>query len=158
MTAAIPETAGDIDLDAVFTSEQVVVLHVDGSDYAVPISSVHEIVRVPEITPMPEADGDVEGLINLRGQVLPVVNLGSRLGFPLTERTSDTRIIVVEGPDGAAGLLVDAVTQVLKLPAGSVAPPNPVAVALKRPAVCGVARVGERLILLLDLFTTLNVL
>ena len=72
-------------------------LRVQGGDYAVPINRVQEIVRVPEITRVPQAQFGVEGVINLRGRVLPVVDLDARLGLGITERARSARLVVVDG-------------------------------------------------------------
>ena len=100
-----------------FTDAQVVVLRVQGGDYAVPINRVQEIVRVPEITRVPHAQAGVEGVINLRGRVLPVVDLASRLGLGITERARSARVVVVDGGTESIGLLVDGVSEVLRVSA-----------------------------------------
>src|ERR1700720_4097788 len=93
-----------------FTDAQVVILRVQGGDYAVPIHRVQEIVRVPEITRVPHAQAGVEGVINLRGRVLPVVDLAARLALGTTERARSARVVVVDGGSESIGLLVDGVS------------------------------------------------
>lgn len=91
---------------------QVVVFDLAGVRYGIDILQVQEIMRVVEITPVAEADFAVEGIINLRGQVITVINLSRQLGLPEKERSQETRIIVVE-PDGKrVGLIVDRVLEV----------------------------------------------
>jgi purine-binding chemotaxis protein CheW len=134
-----------------FTDAQVVVLRVQGGDYAVPINRVQEIVRVPEITRVPHAQPGVEGVINLRGRVLPVVDLAARLGLGITERARSARVVVVDGGTESIGLLVDGVSEVLRVSASDVEPPSPTTTGGGPTAVLGVAKLGERLVLLLDL-------
>jgi purine-binding chemotaxis protein CheW len=134
-----------------FTDAQVVVLRVQGGDYAVPIHRVQEIVRVPEITRVPHAQPGVEGVINLRGRVLPVVDLASRLALGITERARSARVVVVDGGAESIGLLVDGVSEVLRVSAADVEQPSAITTGNGPTAVLGVAKLGERLVLLLDL-------
>ena len=134
-----------------FTDAQVVVLRVQGGDYAVPINRVQEIVRVPEITRVPHAQAGVEGVINLRGRVLPVVDLAARLALGITKRERSARVVVVDGGSESIGLLVDGVSEVLRVSAADVEPPSATTTGNGPTAVLGVAKLGERLVLLLDL-------
>jgi purine-binding chemotaxis protein CheW len=139
-----------------FTEGQVVILQVDDGEYALPIGQVQEIVRVPAITTIPLAEAGVEGVINLRGRVLPVISLGNRLGLTPVSVSPSARVVVAEHHDGGAGLLVDAVHEVLTVPADAVEPPSAIVTEDRAPAVRGVAKLGERLVLLLDLDTVLR--
>ena len=134
-----------------FTDAQVVVIRVQGGDYAVPIHHVQEIVRVPNINRVPHAQPGVEGVINLRGRVLPVVDLAARLALGITERARSARVVVVDGGSESVGLLVDGVSEVLRVPAADVEPPSARTTGDGPTAVLGVAKLGERLVLLLDL-------
>lgn len=91
---------------------QVVVFELAGNRYGIEISSVHEILRVTEITPMPEMPAHFEGAINLRGAVVPVLNLRSRLGLEKAPVDQHTRIILVSSADKVFGLIVDRVLEV----------------------------------------------
>ena len=93
-----------------------------GEEYGVPISQVQEIVRVGGITMVPNSPPYMEGVINLRGRVLPVLNLRKRLGLPDKEIGNTSRIVVTEVGIKIIGLLVDAVSHVIKIPAASVEP------------------------------------
>jgi purine-binding chemotaxis protein CheW len=117
----------------------------------VPIHRVQEIVRVPDITRVPHAQSGVEGVINLRGRVLPVVDLAGRLALGTTERARSARVVVVDGGTESVGLLVDGVSEVLRVSASDVEPPSPSTTGDGPTAVLGVAKLGERLVLLLDL-------
>jgi len=97
--------------------EQVVVFHLDKEEFGVPIHSVQEIVRVPEqLIHVPKAPPFVEGVINLRGSVLPVIDLRMRLGMPRVERSDRQRIMVFLITGVRTGFIVDQVTEVLKIP------------------------------------------
>src|SRR5882762_10326868 len=134
-----------------YRDAQVVILRVQSGDYAVPIYRVQEIVRVPEITRVPHAQAGVEGVINLRGRVLPVVDLAARLALGTTERARSARVVVVDGGSESIGLLVDGVSEVLRVGAADVEPPSASTTGHGPTAVLGVAKLGERLVLLLDL-------
>ncbi len=133
------------------TDDQVVVLHVGGSNYAVPIGRVQEIIRVPHLTPVPRAGVDIEGVINLRGRVLPVVNLGARLGLEPTARSREARVVIVDSDRGGVGLLVDGVSEVLRIAARDIEPPSAIMEGDGQHAIQGVAKLNDRLILLLEL-------
>ena len=100
-------------------------LHIVGFEvgretYGVPITSLHEIVRVPEITAVPDAPDYMEGVINLRGKIVSVIDLRKRLGEKKVTATRRNRILVVEHRGKLAGLIVDSATEVLKIPAADV--------------------------------------
>lgn len=97
--------------------EQVVIFHLDKEEFGVPVNSVQEIVRVPEeLTRVPKEPAFVEGVINLRGSVLPVIDLRLRLGLPREERSDRQRIIVFQVAGVHTGFIVDSVVEVLKIP------------------------------------------
>ena len=103
--------------------EQVVVFRLGAEEFGVPIESVQEIVRVPEsLTHVPKAPAAVEGVINLRGSVLPVVDLRRRLGLPTVERNDRQRIVVFLIRGVRTGFIVDAVAEVLKVPRHAIEP------------------------------------
>ena len=103
--------------------EQVVVFHLDKEEFGVPINSVQEIVRVPdELIHVPKAPPSVEGVINLRGSVLPVIDLRRRLGLPRVERSDRQRIMVFLIAEVRTGFIVDQVTEVLKIPKALIEP------------------------------------
>ncbi len=129
---------------------------VGGETFAVPIGLVHEIVRVPEITAVPEAPGCVEGVINLRGKIIPVVDLRKRFGEAPASRGKKNRILVAEVEGKLVGLMVDAASEVLKLPPSEIeAPPN-VFENDELNYVTGVGKLGERLVILVDLTKVLH--
>lgn len=104
---------------------QLLTLELDGDLYAVPVEQVREIVRIRPITPVPRVSADVRGVIALRGEILQVVDLRSRLGLESVETGRTSRIVVVHLEDGrVAGMLVDAVREVLRVSEDSIVPPS----------------------------------
>lgn len=130
---------------------QVVVFRLALGYYALDIQSVQEIVRMQEISTVPEADPCIEGVTNLRGRVVPVLDMRRRCAVPESAPTADTRIVVVASDRGVVGLLVDAVSEVLHIPAGQVEIPSEVVRGERNSYVTGVAKLKDRLICLLDL-------
>ena len=119
--------------------------------FGVPISMVHEIVRVPDITSVPDAPEYIEGVINLRGKIVSIVDLRKRFGEREISRNKKNRILVVEVESKMVGLIVDAASEVLKMPADDVeAPPN-VFDEGDLNYVTGVGKLKERLIILIEL-------
>jgi purine-binding chemotaxis protein CheW len=127
---------------------EVLVFTVGGHDHALPVEDVIEVVRMVAVTPLPEAPAWVAGVINMRGRIIPVIDLRTRLGLPPREPDLSTPIIIVGGSEAAAGLVADAAGEVLALPSAVVESPHRVPTPV--PAVSGVVRQGDRLILLLD--------
>lgn len=129
----------------------------DTETYAIPIGRVREIIKVPQLTEVPRRAGGLLGIINLRGEVLPVYDVKPRLGLADAVRTADgpsqvprsARVVVVFSAEGDAGLLVDVVHDVVKLFPSSIEDTAP-GVA-ERGAVTGIGRHGETLLLLLEL-------
>jgi purine-binding chemotaxis protein CheW len=119
--------------------------------FGVPISLVHEIVRVPEITAVPDAPECVEGVINLRGKIVSIVDLRKRFGEKEVTNTKKNRILVTEVENKMVGLVVDAASEVLKLPQSDIeAPPN-VFEEGELNYVTGVGKLNNRLIILIDM-------
>lgn len=123
----------------------------DREEFGVPVTQVREVIRVSEITRVPQAPAHVRGVANLRGRILAVVELRSRLGLPPAELTPRSRVVVVEVRGRVLGLLVDAVSQVTKVPEASVVPAPEEVVSAGVDYLKGVARWQSRLIILLDL-------
>lgn len=130
---------------------QIVVFSIGRESYGVPIDSVHEIVRVPDVTTVPDAPAFFEGVINLRGRIVPVVDLRIRLRLPRAERTRSSRVLITEDGGRVVGLLVDAVSEVRKLPTEAVEAPPEMITAVGIEYITGVAKAGGRLIIFLDI-------
>jgi purine-binding chemotaxis protein CheW len=119
--------------------------------YGVPITSLHEIVRPPEITAVPDAPDYLEGVINLRGKIVSVMDLRKRFGQKQEGLQRRNRILVVEHGGRLAGLIVDSASEVLKIPAEDVEAPPAVFQEGGLNCVTGLGKVGGRLIVLLDM-------
>jgi purine-binding chemotaxis protein CheW len=130
---------------------QLVVFQLGAELYGVEIAGVHEIIRLQAITRVPRAPAFVEGIINLRGKVIPVVDLRRRFGLPAATHTRASRIVVVEIGDQVVGIIVDAVIEVLRVNAATVEPPSPVVAGLDAEYLRGIAKLPERLVMLLNL-------
>jgi len=119
--------------------------------FGVPIGLVHEIVRVPDITSVPDSPGYVEGVINLRGKIVSVVDLRKRFGEKEIVAGKKNRILVAEVSGKMVGLIVDAASEVIKLPETEIDPPPSVFEEGELNYVTGVGKLKGRLIILVDL-------
>lgn len=131
--------------------EQLVVFQLAGETYGVDIGHVHEIIRLQPITQVPRTPGFVEGVINLRGRIIPVIDLHKRFALPPVEATNNTRIMVVEVNGITVGMIVDAVLEVLRLPEENIEPPPPIIKGVDVAYLRGVGKWEDKLIILLDL-------
>jgi purine-binding chemotaxis protein CheW len=129
----------------------IVGFQVGRETYGVPITSLHEIVRVPEITAVPDAPDYLEGVINLRGKIVSVMDLRKRFGEKNAAVKKNNRILVVEHSGRLAGLIVDSASEVLKIPADAVEPPPAVFQEGGLNCVTGLGKVNGRLVVLLDM-------
>jgi purine-binding chemotaxis protein CheW len=129
----------------------IVGFQVGRETYGVPITSLHEIVRVPEITAVPDAPDYLEGVINLRGKIVSVMDLRKRFGEKQASVKRQNRILVVEHAGRLAGLIVDSASEVLKIPADAVEAPPAVFQDGGLNCVTGLGKVGGRLVVLLDM-------
>ena len=135
---------------------QIVGFRIGNETYGVRIGAVREIVRVPEITAVPSAPETVEGVINLRGKIIPVMDLRKRFGQ--AEITSDkkNRILVVELDNKLLGLIVNSASEVLKIPPSEIEAPGSVFADGESGYVTGVGKLKGRLIILLDISKLLH--
>lgn len=126
----------------------LVVLRLEGRDHALRVTDVAEVLRMVAYVPVPGAPASLAGVINLRGQTVPLLDLRVRLGMPPRPPGLETRIVVVAAGGRTLGLLADEVVETLILPASAIEPPD----RLAGPAhpISAVARAGERVILVLD--------
>jgi purine-binding chemotaxis protein CheW len=130
---------------------QVVVCQLGDESYGLDIGSVYEIIRFQESTAVPAAPPFVDGVINLRGRIIPVVDLSSRFGLSRSATTKSTRIIVAGTAGVRVGLVVDAVTEVLIISDEAVEPTPDVASGCDSAYIRGIAKLAEELVILLDL-------
>lgn len=131
--------------------EHVVIFRLAAEYYGLDIQAVQEIVRMPAITSIPGSDYWVEGITNLRGRVVPVIDLRKRCGVEVGEHTAETRIVVVGSEIGMVGLIVDAVSEVMRIPAEQVEPPSAIVSVPENTYLRGVAKLEDRLVSLIDL-------
>lgn len=131
--------------------EQLVVFQLSEQTYGIDIASVYEIIRMETITRVPRTPDFVEGVINLRGRIIPVIDLCKRFGLAYSERTSSSRIIIVDVDGSTIGMIVDAVSEVLRVPVDSIEPPPPMVHGIDAAYLRGIAILDKRLIILLNL-------
>jgi purine-binding chemotaxis protein CheW len=130
---------------------QLVGIRVGRETFGLPISLVREIVRVPEITSVPNAPDYIEGVINLRGRIIPVVDLRKRFGEKVTEPNKKNRIVVVELESRRIGLIVNSASEVLKIAPSQIEAPHDVFQEGELNYITGVGKLKGRLVILLDL-------
>lgn len=134
---------------------QLVSFLIEDVEYGVDILVVHEILRFPEITRLPNTPKFIRGVINLRGNVIPVVDIRSRFGFSGAPVTDLTRVIVIETNEKLVGLLVDNVHQVVRIPQSNVDPPSELIEGVSEEFIMGIGRLRDRLIVILNLSSIL---
>lgn len=130
---------------------QIVVFQLDNEYYGADIAVVREVVPLQRVTYVPRTPDYVLGVINLRGRVIPVIDLRRRLGLPMRAVTKATRIAIGEVDGDQVGMVVDSVEEVARVPAEAVEPPSSLLSQIDREHVLGVAKLKDRLITLLDL-------
>ena len=143
-------------IDAGQVEKQLVVFDLATELYGVDIGVVREIIRMQELTTLPESAAYVEGVINLRGKVTPVIDLRKRLSLPVSDQDDDTRIVVVDVHDHDIGVIVDGVAEVLRISADSIEPTTSIITTSDSPYLLGIAKLEDRLIILLDLEQALS--
>ena len=141
--------------EALVEEQQTVVFRMGKETYGIDIFRVHEIIRMREITPIPRTDSYIRGIVNLRGNTIPVVDLSVRLNLEQPEESDNTRIIVVENESGNIGIIVDEVTEVITLQADQIEDTPALVTDVATDFVQAVARRDDHLITLLNLDKTL---
>lgn len=130
---------------------QIVAFQVGREMFGLPIPAVREIVRVPEITAVPNVPEHIEGVINLRGRIIPVIDLQKRFGGGATERNIKNRVVVAELEQRTVGLIVHSASEVLRIPPSEIEKPRDVFPESELDYLSGVGKLNGRLVLLLDL-------
>jgi len=130
---------------------QLVTFTLGQEEYAVDILKVQEINRMKEITRVPNSPSYVEGVINLRGKVIPVVDLRKKFGLEEKENDEQSRIMIMDIQGITMGLVVDSVSEVLRIPSSTVEPTPPMASNISAEFIKGIAKLEDRLIILLDM-------
>ena len=127
-----------------------------GTTYAVESQAVQQMEMVEHITPVPNAPSFVDGVVFARGQVVPVVNLRARFGFPRAANDAKTRLMVVSYEGRTVGLLVDSAREFVTLPEEAVKPPPEAVTGLSGRYLTGIATMGDRVVLVLNIREVLN--
>ena len=136
---------------------QILVFHLGGKDFGAEINQIKEIVAMTGITRMPQAAPFIEGVTNLRGQIIPVVDLTKKFGLPSKERDENTHIVVVEVGEDTVGIMVDTAPEVLRLSKANIESPPPLTEAkIDVEYVKGIGKLKNRLFILLDLNKVLS--
>ncbi len=130
---------------------QFVGFRLDREEYAIPITTIQEIIVMKPITRVPQVPASIEGLINLRGSVIPIINLRRLFGLTPRDFDDETRTVIVNVAGRVLGYVVDEVTQVMRIAADQIQP-TPVAVtAVASRHIAGLARIEDRLLIILDI-------
>lgn len=130
---------------------QIVAFCLGSETYGVDIQKVREIIPIQKIVPVPRAPDFVEGIINLRGKVIAVLDLRKHFGFEKKEPTPEQRIVLTESDGERIGVIVDSVSSVLRISENSIEPPASVIAGDEVDYIQGIAKVNDSLIVLLDL-------
>jgi purine-binding chemotaxis protein CheW len=137
--------------------QQIVVFELASEHYGLDISTVEGIIKMQAITKMPQAPFYVEGITNLRGVVVPVMDLRRRFGLQPQEQTKDTRIVVVFMNNVKVGMIVDGVSQVQRIQDDTIEPPPPMVTTINSAFIKGIAKLENQLVILLDLSKVLSI-
>ncbi|MFC1592423.1 chemotaxis protein CheW [Candidatus Omnitrophota bacterium] len=136
---------------------QLVVFKIGDEEFGVDIAQVREIVRLLGITYMPKAPLFIEGVVNLRGQIVAIIDLAKRLGIPSSPRGDTTRIIIIEIGENTVGMIVDSVSEVLRLSSEDMEDvPGLIETEVPEHYIRGVGKLTDRLLVLLDLENVLT--
>ena len=130
---------------------QLVTFHLGQEEFGLDILKVQEINRMVEITKVPQAPHYCEGVINLRGKVIPVIDLRKKFEMDVEEWTKNTRIVVCDVDGTVIGMIVDAVEEVLRIPSSTIEPAPEIVTTVNSDYIKGVAKLEERLLIFLDI-------
>ena len=133
-----------------FQDVQLVIFNLAKEEYGLPIGKVQEINRVAAVTKLPHTPEFMEGIINLRGRVIPVVDLRKRFGLAVKPHEDDTRIMIIDIDGQTVGIIVDAVNEVVQMPGASIEPPPPTFI-LEAQYIEGIGKMEDRLVILLNI-------
>jgi purine-binding chemotaxis protein CheW len=137
--------------------QQFISFSVGEEEYGLELPRVKEVIRMREITWLPKAPSFVKGIINLRGDVIPIIDLRDKFGLELREDTTQTRVIVVEIEGRLVGLVVDSASQVVRILADQIDPPPSVPGGFSQELITGVGKIDHRLVILLNADSILTV-
>ena len=131
---------------------QVVAFNLGKEEYAVDILNVQEINRLLNITRVPKSENHIEGVVNLRGNIIPIINLHKKFNLQSEGNEEDKRIVVFQFDDLKVGIIVDEVSEVLRLGKEDIEDTEKVYSSINAEHIKGIAKVNNRLLILLDLF------
>jgi purine-binding chemotaxis protein CheW len=152
MATAAPESRGmENTFSEVHGTMQLVSFKLGKELYGIEITKVREIILITEITRIPETPHFLKGLINLRSTVIPVIDLRARFGLPEADLSDESRIMVLQACGKTIGIMVDAVSEVLRVKRDQIAPPPPTVAGLGRDYLCGLVKLDDRLLILLEI-------
>ena len=149
-SSAVAENAGIRMGEAGSDQLQLVTFDVAGEEFAVDILAVREINRMMTLTRVPNSPPEVEGVINLRGKIIPVIDLRRRFGLTQSDHSQDSRIVVVEVNERVVGFIVDRVHEVLRIQKSIVEPAPEMVCSIDSDFIAGVGKLEDRLVILLD--------
>jgi purine-binding chemotaxis protein CheW len=139
-----------------YMEQQLVIFELEKEFYGVDIKAVESIIKMQAITRMPHSPAFVEGVTNLRGKVLPVIDLRRRFGLPSQKDTKDSRIVVVSMGSADVGMIVDGVSEVLTLQDADIEPAPHMVTTADSGFITGIVKLPGRLVILLDLAAVLS--
>jgi purine-binding chemotaxis protein CheW len=160
-TTLAPNAPGSTDTESpdaaqTATANQIVSFRLANEEYGVDIMRVQEIILMGQITKMPEVPDFICGLINLRGHVIPIVDLRKRFGLPVSENNEHTRIIVVNVNSRTIGMVVDAVNEVLRINDNQMEPPPSSVAGIDHSYIKGLVKFEDKLLILLSIENILS--
>ena len=129
---------------------QLVIFNLGVEEYAINISYAEEIIRIPKFTKIPNVPSFIEGVINLRGTVIPVFDIKKRFGIEQTERSTDSRLLILELGGMKAGIIVDDVSEVIRIDEQSIQNLSSEIVGISKNSIQGISIIDQRVIILLN--------
>lgn len=135
---------------------QLIVFHVADEEFGVPIGEIQEIIRMKAITPIPDSPEFIKGLINVRGDIVAVIDVKARFSLPRDEKVVPKHIIITKRDETPFGLIVDEVTEVLRIPETEIKKAPELVTHLHQQYVTGVVTIENRLLILIDLAQVLS--
>ncbi|MBS4189252.1 purine-binding chemotaxis protein CheW [Bacillus sp. FJAT-49705] len=143
--------------EAIASEIKLIVFQLNTKEYAIPVNQVRSIEKVEHITRVPHTDKFVKGVLNLRGVITPIIDLRSRFGLEESSYSDSTRVIIVGLNELEVGFIVDLANDVIDIPVNSIEPPPEVVGVKEAEYINGVAKVGKRLLILIDLEKILKI-